>query len=88
MAVLTPQQVDQIRHAYARVLEQETGVAHLRPALNAAIQAVEDALAGNTVQNALSAAIDAAIAPATMTQQHKRRLIKQVIVSLGERISN
>lgn len=87
MAILTGQELDEIRHGYTKPLEFTGGVSHRRPVLNAAIQAVEDTLTGATVQTALSNAIDAAITPATMTNAQKRALIKHVIASLGRRFS-
>jgi hypothetical protein len=87
MAILTPQQLDEVRQAYTRPLEFNGGVSHRRPVLNAAVQAIEDTLTGTAVQNALSSAIDAAITPATMTNAQKRALIKQAIAALGRRFS-
>lgn len=87
MAILTPQQLDEVRQAYTKPLEFNGGVSHRRPVLNAAIQAIEDTLTGTAVQNALSSAIDAAITPATMTNAQKRALIKHAISALGRRFS-
>lgn len=87
MAVLSPQQLDEIRQAYAKPLEFAGGVSHRRQVLNAAIQAIEDTLTGVAVQTAISNAIDAAISPATMTNGQKRALIKQAIIALGRRFS-
>jgi len=87
MAILTAAQLDEVRQAYTKPLEFAGGVSHRRPVLNAAIQAIEDTLTGATVQTALSNAIDAAIAPATMTNTQKRALIKQALAALGRRFS-
>ena len=87
MAILTPTQLDEVRQAYTRPIELTTGIAFQRAVLNAAIQAIEDTLTGTTMQTALSQAIDAAIAPATMTNPQKRALIKQAISALGRRFS-
>ncbi len=87
MPILTGQELDEVRHGYTKPLEFNGGVAHRKPVLNAAIQAIEDTLTGATVQAALSSAIDAAITPATMTNAQKRALVKQAIVALGKRFS-
>jgi hypothetical protein len=87
MAILTPQQLDEVRQAYTRPLEFNGGVSHRRQTLNAAVQAIEDTLTGAAVQTALSNAIDAAISPATMTNGQKRALIRQAIAALGRRFS-
>lgn len=87
MAVLTPTEKDEIRQAFAKPLEFNGGVVWSKSALNAAIQAVEDVLTGAQAQTAISNAIDAAIAPATMTNAQKRALAKMAYVSLGRRFS-
>lgn len=87
MATLTPAQLDEIRQAYTKPLEFNGGVSHRKPVLNAAIQAIEDTLTGTTVQTALSSAIDAAMSPASMTNDQKRALMKQTIIALGRRLS-
>jgi len=87
MAILTPQQLDEVRQAYTRPLEFNGGVSHRRQVLNAAVQAIEDTLTGAAVQTALSNAIDVAISPATMTNAQKRALIRQAIAALGRRFS-
>lgn len=87
MAILTAQQLDEVRQAYTKPLEFNGGVSHRRPVLNAAIQAIEDTLTGTAVQNALSSAIDAAISPATMTNAQKRALIKHAIAAFGRRFT-
>lgn len=87
MAVLTPRQVDAIRQAYAREIEFDTGVAHTKPILNVAIQAIEDTLSSAQVQTAIVNAIDTATSPVVIPLALKRLLIKQVIVSLGQRFS-
>lgn len=87
MAILTSQQLDEVRQAYTKPLEFNGGVSHRRQVLNAAIQAIEDTLTGTTVLTAISNAIDAAISPETMTNAQKRALMKRAIAALGRRFS-
>jgi hypothetical protein len=67
MAVLTARQVDVIRQGFVREREFTEALPWTKGALNAAAQAVEDVVTSGAVQTALSNAIDAALAPLTMT---------------------
>jgi hypothetical protein len=73
MAILTAAELDDVRHQWQRDAD---GIPWSRPKVNAALQAVEDVFTGTALQTALSNAIDAAIAPGTMTAAQKRVLVK------------
>jgi len=73
MAMLTPQQLDDIRQAYTR----EHGVGDvIKPRINAANQAIEDTFASGAVQTALNNAINTATSPAVLTAAQKRLLVR------------
>ena len=83
MAILTAQQIDEVRQAY------EHGVADvLKPKLNAAIQAIEDTFAAGAVQTAISNAINTATSPAVLTAAQKRLLVRWWLQSKFSRGNN
>lgn len=72
MAVLTATQLQQCRQG-----AQNGSVPWTKPQANAAFQAIEDTMRGATVQTALSAAIDTAVSPLSLTVGQKRRLFRE-----------
>lgn len=82
MATLTNEEVDAIRQPFAR---EAGNVAWRRQILNAAAQAVEDVFVSAAFQNAMSSAIDTAIAPATMTAPQKKAFVKWFLKSKFDR---
>ena len=85
MATLTALQLDEVRQGYVK----EHGVADVtKPKLNAAIQAVEDALTAPSLQTALSNAINTATSPQVLTATQKRLLVRWVLQSRFSRGNN
>ena len=82
MAVLTASELTELRQGYAREI---AAITVTKAQINAAMQAVEDTFGGAPLQNALSDAIDTAIAPATMTNAQKRQLVKYWLRSRFDR---
>lgn len=82
MAILTGDELDAVRQPFAR---EVANIAWRRQILNAAAQAVEDVFVSAAFQNAMSTAIDNAIAPATMTAPQKRAFVKWFLKSKFDR---
>ena len=72
MAVLSASELQSVRNACAKTLT----VTYTKPIINAAAQAFETWLSDN--QASASAAMDAAIAPATLTNAQKKKIAAEV----------
>lgn len=77
MAVLTSEQLQELRAACAR----ELLVRYDKPTINAVMQAIEDVFESPTLRAAISNAIDTASAPIVFTPAEKRVLVKHWLVS-------
>lgn len=85
MAVLSDAERSAILHATIadfKRTEASTDIPLLTPDFVAAAQAIRDVLDGASFRTTISNAIDAAIAPASMTNAQKKRLFGRVIEQL------
>ncbi len=76
MAVLTDSELHQIRRQIVRAMRNN--IDFDKPTVNAAIQAIEDRIESS--KPIISADIDAAIAPATMTAAQKTKIVGAYLV--------
>ena len=83
MAILTPEQLAQLRQELER---RQVPINYTKPQINAAFQGVEDWYQAANVQNAISNAIDSATSPLVLTPQQKLALVCVALRRLSNRL--